>query len=282
MRHLLAGKNLALITTRQTKDQWDALVTRVISGHKSCARFDINTVFPLYLFPDPKENGNIFSNGQDRHVNLSSKLIHDLSSRLRLKFISDGQGDLKKTFGPEDVFHYFYGFFNSPNYRKRYAEFLIRDFPKVLPTSDRKLFGKLCSLGAEVVGLHLLESPTLSDFMTSYPVSGDNLVDKGKFRYLAPGENEPGGKAKLKRGRVYINQSQYFEGVPTEVWNYGLGGWQVCYQWLKDRRNQNLFYDEVQYYQKIVKALHETLRLRVKIDQTIEDHGGWPKAFQAD
>ena len=67
MRHLLAGPNFGLTTTRQTKEEFGVLVTDLIAGHKSCAAYDINTVFPLYLYANgeqeqqqelvPHENG---------------------------------------------------------------------------------------------------------------------------------------------------------------------------------------------------------------------------------
>ena len=77
-------------------------------------------------------------------------------------------------------------------------------------------------------------------------------------------------------GRVYINATQYFEGVPPEVWEFHVGGYQVCEKWLKDRRGRALSYDDQVHYQRIVAALAETIRLMAAIDETIEDHGGWP------
>jgi hypothetical protein len=37
-----------------------------------------------------------------------------------------------------------------------------------------------------------------------------------------------------------------------------------------------LTYDDLQHYQKIVVALHETIRLMAEIDSVIENRGGWP------
>jgi hypothetical protein len=37
-----------------------------------------------------------------------------------------------------------------------------------------------------------------------------------------------------------------------------------------------LTYDDLQHYQKIVVALHETIRLMDEIDSVIENRGGWP------
>ena len=73
--------------------------------------------------------------------------------------------------------------------------------------------------------------------------------------------------------RVYINKTQYFEGVPSEVWDCHIGGYQVCKKWLKDRKGRTLNYDELTYYQKVIVALKNTIRLMVEIDALITK---WP------
>jgi len=78
------------------------------------------------------------------------------------------------------------------------------------------------------------------------------------------------------RGRVWINNKQYFDGVPPEVWQFHIGGYQVCQKWLKDRKRRQLSYDELTHYQRVVAALNETIRLMAQIDQTVDKHGGWP------
>ena len=68
-------------------------------------------------------------------------------------------------------------------------------------------------------------------------------------------------------------------GVPEDVWNFHIGGYQVCEKWLKDRKGRTLTKDDIAHYQKIVVALNETIRLMKEIDEVIEKHGGWPDAF---
>ena len=58
-----------------------------------------------------------------------------------------------------------------------------------------------------------------------------------------------------------MNKDQYFEGVRPEVWEFHIGGYQICEKWLKDRRGRTLSYDDIRHYQKIVAALGETVRL---------------------
>jgi hypothetical protein len=127
----------------------------------------------------------------------------------------------------------------------------------------------------------LLESPKLSKPIARYPVTGPNIVEKGFPKYLAPGETEPGKSEPLAAGRVYISKpdaqsgakGQYFEGIPPEVWNFHIGGYQVCEKWLKDRRGRTLTYDDLEHYCKVVTALRETIRLMAEIDAAISK---WP------
>ena len=70
-----------------------------------------------------------------------------------------------------------------------------------------------------------------------------------------------------------------FRGVPEAVWNFHIGGYQVCEKWLKDRNGRTLYADDRKHYQKIIIALSETIRLMAEIDEVIKHHGGWPGAF---
>ncbi|MDO8532396.1 MAG: type ISP restriction/modification enzyme [Dehalococcoidia bacterium] len=259
MRHLLAGENVAMISTRQTVDEWGLLATRDICGHKSVAAYDINSGFPLYLYPSEQEVASGLYQADDRRANLNPEFIADLERSLGLSFVLDGRGDLETSIGPEDVFHYAYAILHSPTYRSRYAEFLKTDFPRVPFTSDKRLFAALAQKGAELVALHLMESPALGQVVAKFPVSGTNEVEK--VRYAEPDR------------RVWVNKTQYFEGVEPEVWGFHIGGYQVCEKWLKDRRGRKLSYDDVAHYQKVVVALKETIRLMAEIDAIIP---GWP------
>ena len=75
---------------------------------------------------------------------------------------------------------------------------------------------------------------------------------------------------------VCKNKDQYFEGVKPDVWEFHIGGYQVCEKWLKDRRQRELSYEDISHYEKIVVALGETIRLMKQIDEGIGTHGGWP------
>lgn len=272
MAHMNVGPNVALVTTRQTREPWDALCTRSMAGHKSCAAYDINSLFPLYLYPRASDssNGSLHS---ERSANLAPAFIDDISRRIGLTYVPDGTGDLQTTFGPEDVFHYIYAVLHSPAYRSRYAELLKGDFPRVQLTGELGLFRTMCSLGAELAALHLLESPLVSDHVIAYPLPGDDTVASGFPRYRPPGEPEPGTGVSLGEGRVYINPRQYFTPVGVDIWRFRIGGYQVCEKWLKDRRGRELAYEDQLHYKKVLVAIRETIRLMHEIDRAIPE---WP------
>jgi predicted helicase len=176
------------------------------------------------------------------------------------------------SFSPEDVFHYIYAVLHSPTYRSRYAEFLKIDFPRIPIPGGPEIFDALVPLGAELVALHLMESPRLDKHITTFTGPAESRVEKVSY----------------SNNTVWIDKAQTtgFQGVPEEVWNFHIGGYQVCEKWLKDRGPKKgnpgriLSPEDIDHYHRIVVALSETIRLMKEIDEAIDSHGGWPGAFQ--
>jgi predicted helicase len=265
--HVLGKENLCLLSSRQ----------QATLGYRHCWLSDqpandcvisttsreANQVFPLYLYPtntptlfetEPTNSPN------GRRPNLAPEFIKELSAKLDLEFISDGKGDEKKTFGPEDIFNYIYAVFHSPQYRQRYAEFLKIDFPRVPLTSNQELFWELVKKGDRLVHLHLMKATGKE--ISSYPVAGSNLVEQVKYD-----ENKQ---------QISINSDQYFAGIPPQIWNFYIGGYQVCQKWLKDRKGRHLSYDDLEHYQQIISILGESIAIMETIDIIINKYGGFP------
>ncbi|MFA6523534.1 MAG: type ISP restriction/modification enzyme [Candidatus Peribacteraceae bacterium] len=263
MSHMLQGKNIGLISCRQQSQQgkWSLVgVTRTITEGTAISnktKEALNFFFPLYLYPDETQAG-LF--GAERKPNLKLEVVAEIAKKLRMEFIEDGMGDGKKNFGPEDLFDYIYAVLHSPTYRERYKEFLKIDFPRLPFTSDAKLFWKLVSFGREIRSLHLLESSRLEKLITRYPLDGSNVVERVDFE----------GKEK---GRVCINETQYFDDVPRVAWEFFIGGYQPAQKWLKDRKGRTLTVDDIMHYQRMIVALVETEKLMNKVDEVI---GKWP------
>jgi predicted helicase len=260
MGHLL-DTNVALAVGRAglvASGQWDIVFCiNSICDHNLFYRgSSLNA--PLYLSAGATDQRHLLSR-EPKKPNIASGFISEICDRLKLRFVENGSGDLRETVGPEDLLAYVYAVLFCPSYRKRHAEQLKIDFPRIPLTSDRELFAALVAKGADLVALHTMESPKLNEFITAFPEKGSNLVEKPRYTE--------------RDSRVWINPTQYFEGVPREVWEFHIGGYQVCEKWLKDREGRQLSYDDIQHYQKVVVALKETIRLMTEIDALIP---GWP------
>ena len=215
----------------------------------------------------------------------------------------------KKEFSPIDISDYIYAVLHSPTYREKYKEFLKIDFPRVPYPKDVKIFWKLVKLGGEIRQIHLLESPIVEEYITQYPVDGDNMVGKIKFvtndnsgnektsnykkesydtshvvstnnqdtvsfpqPHLGNNDSQQFHEPRVKyhrtiKGKVYINETQYFDNVPQIAWEFYIGGYQPAQKWLKDRKGRSLEFDDILHYQKIIVALSETDRLMKEIDK---------------
>ena len=165
-------------------------------------------------------------------------------------------------FTPIDILDYIYAVLHSHTYREKYKESLKIDFPRVPYPKDKETFWQLVKLGGEIRQIHLLESPKVEQYITEYPIDGDNVVVKP--HYFPIPQNEKTGDL---QGNVYINETQYFANVPLKAWEFYIVGYQPAQKWLKDRKDRKLEFDDILHYQKIIVALSETDRLMKEIDK---------------
>ena len=100
------------------------------------------------------------------------------------------------------------------------------------------------------------------------------MKDCGKWdaRRRFPCKGEGSDTLEYRRwenGKIYFNDTQYFDNVPQEVWEFYIGGYQVADKWLKDRVNTDISYNEIVQYQNILYAIEETMKLMKDIDDII-------------
>jgi hypothetical protein len=76
-----------------------------------------------------------------------------------------------------------------------------------------------------------------------------------------------------------VNGSSVVAELPPRVWDFHVGGHQVCRKWLKDRRGRLLRPAERLVYRRMAAAIQETLDWTERIDEMIATHGDWPDAF---
>ncbi|GAA9001831.1 DNA methyltransferase [Helicobacter pylori] len=231
-------KNVALNIARQSKmhGEW-----RYVMAHKELV--DINLIasagsmgvgynYPLYQFKHPNYTENFtpeFRSFIDKHYNHS--------------------------FEPLEVLGYIYALLYSPNYRKRYEEFLKADYPKILFTNNKDLFRVLSLLGIELIGLHVLNQESLDYSFEKLKDAtiGESCYKEAHDRIIKkPLHNEP-------EKRLYINHSAYFRGVSQEIYDYRIGGYCVLDKYLKSHKNESCNFDHVS---NIIKVIARTIEIQ--------------------
>ena len=226
----MLNANLSLITVRNSRrgNVNNVFVSNKILDKDAISPFDNSRFFPLYLY---YEDGT-------KTPNLIKEIVSDIEKRVG-----------KVT--PENILDYIYAVLHSPSYRDKYKEFLKIDFPRVPYPKDAITFKKLVALGTELRLLHLLESPQVNKFITTYPATGSDMVEKIAY----------------KDNKVFINTEQYFGQVPELAWNFYIGGYQPAQKWLKDRKGRTLTNEDIEHYQQMIVALLETGRIMGEIDK---------------
>ena len=263
MQHLLQP-NIGLIIPRQTTQDYrhNFITDKIIEGNfTACAKlFGTGCLFPLYLYP--KSNGQLTTEQTtERKPNINQEIVKEIAETLDLTF-TDEKKTTENTFAPIDILDFIYAVLHSPSYRETYNEFLKIDFPRVPYPKHKDTFWQLVKLGGEIRQIHLLQSPKVEDFITSYPKDGNNVITTK----VAKKDWELFDKEK-ELGRIWINDEQYFDNIPLTAWEFYIGGYQPAQKWLKDRKERTLEFDDILHYQKIIVALSETDRIMKEVDK---------------
>lgn len=264
MRHLLpsAQPNVALCFPRNLRESWNhhALVSRAVVHKDALSSLDTCYAAPLFLTHSHDDQ-------------LVTEFRPNLSSTARnwLRSVASAVDEAAclKFLG------YCYAVLWSDTFAHRYAEFLKTDFPRIPLSTNTEMFETLAQAGNRLSSLHLMESTEPLKSPASYAGPADPLV--GKVRWLDDSVWLD-ASASSSKGTAGSNPA-VFIGVHQSIWDFRLGGYQVCEKWLKDRKGRTLSDDDIAHYRWIVAALSETTRLMGEIDEVIEEYGGWPAAF---
>lgn len=279
-KHLASrGHNIALVATRLTKDQWDVAVVNAVASHKCVSAYDTGNLFPLWLaVPDD----------QSYLPNLAPVFVFALRDSIGFDESAWRPNNHSAPLHAENIFHYMYAVLHSQEYRRRYADFLRIDFPRIPVPGSSTLFDALSDLGGQLVQWHLLEHPSAAAITATTSPKGVNvpaffgsdrklLKVAEKSRELSDLQATVAGPS----GKACINATSGFSGVSQVVWQHTIGGYQVLHKWLDDRRKaeRSLSDDDIAHWRRIYAALDATQALMGQVDQAIAANGGWPDAF---
>ncbi len=240
-------KNVALITSR-----------RFCQSQKSGVGFVSNKISDLRTWTCPGMEGGDYVNPLYHNPNYTENFTP--------KFRDFIDKHYNHSFEPLEILGYIYALLYSPNYRKRYEDFLKADCPKILFTENKDLFRALSLLGIELIGLHVLNQESLN-------YSFEKLKDAtiGESYYIEAHERNPIIKKPSHNEpekRLYINHSAYFVGVSEEIYDYRIGGYCVLDKYLKSHKDEPCDFDHVS---NIIKVIARTIEIQKTLGSLTND-----------
>lgn len=233
MKHMFHQDNIALVTTRllSTADFCHCMVSRDVGdiGLLSSRTSESAYFFPLYLYDGKDGKGS----------NIKPGFMSRLASRYP-----------GVRFTPEMILGYVYAMLHAPWYRRRYAEMLKSDFPRIPLARDAVTFEKVATAGEALVSLHL-----------SWPgppaatrVAGHDGERVERFVHDAT------------RNRVIINDSHEIAGISPSAWTFKIGNYAVLQKWLRGRKGTMLSREDESTFIRIARVLDETMDIARAIE----------------
>ncbi|GAA6943473.1 DNA methyltransferase [Helicobacter pylori] len=229
-------KNVALITSR-----------RFCQSQKSGVGFVSNKISDLRTWTCPGMEGGDYVNPLYHNPNYTENFTPEFRSFIDKHY--------NHSFEPLEILGYIYALLYSPNYRKRYEDFLKADYPKILFTNNKDLFRVLSLLGIELIGLHVLNEESLN---YSFEKLKDATIGESGYKE-AHERNHIISKPSHNEQRLYINHSAYFSGVSQEIYDYRIGGYCVLDKYLKNHKNEPCDFDHVS---NIIKVIARTIEIQ--------------------
>ncbi len=224
--------NLGIITRRQMLPPYGYFFVSNLPISDGVIRSDNKggeSLFPLYTYEE--QNGTY-----QRKTSINPVFTQKITEIYQ------------EEFSPEEIFYYIYAIFFSTTYRTKYSEFLKNDYPRIPLINDFQLFRILIEIGQELVNLHLMKEKLSSSI--SFDIKGNNIVKSIKY----------------EDSKIYINTTQFFNGIPEKTWNFNIGAYQVLDKWLKSRKKRELSSQEIEQFIQIIEIINRTIILMERLD----------------
>jgi predicted helicase len=227
-------QNIGLCFTRTDKSLRDwsmAFVTDKITDFAilTTATAGIATITPLYIAP--------------------ADLIKEWTPNFNKEQFDKLTQNLKNKPTPQEVFDYCYGVLYDPNYRKKYNEFLKRDYPRVPIIENEEMFALYKNAGERLRKLHLMQTDAKLD-LSLEPSSPENLKIEA-IKYVD--------------GKLHINKETAIIGIPPEVYSYYIGGYQVLDKWFKSHKGEDLDLEKFTHICKVAGIIAETIKVQEEL-----------------
>jgi len=234
-------QNIGLCFTRQLLgDNWKHIfiTENMIDGCTvSLKSREWSYIAPLYLYE--KRQGIEGLGGGERFPNFTDKFKSFLKTL-----------DFKPS--PEKILAYIYAVLHSPDYRKKYIEFLKTDFPAVPFVKDKATFEKYAKLGQKLIDLHLLKN-----------LPNDKEIKASNI----PQTNFTIESIHHNNDELFLHTTQKqnisFSGVTSQIYDFEIGSYKPIEKWLKYRIKDevSLCAEDLKHLKEMIIAVKGTLEV---------------------
>jgi len=240
MGHMI-NDNIGLIAARSNKSQEmnHFFCTKFLTEAKTGESTTQSCLFPLYLLND----SIIESNGFEKEENFKQDFRDKIDNMYGEKY------------SPEYILGYIYAILYCSTFRKKYKTFLRLNFPRIPFIEQKEIFKKLSIIGCELIQMHLL----------------DNIPDLDIGDYRGEG-NHKVVKLEMKKDKLFINKSQYFNCISMDIYQFQIGGYKVIKKYLSYRRNKILSINEIENVENIAKVINYTMLKMKEIDSIVKEN----------
>jgi predicted helicase len=194
-----------------------------------------------------------------------------------------GRAKPKRPIIKEAIFHYVYGVLHDPVYRKKYAQNLKREFPRIPFYAD---FWQWADWGKTLMDLHI-GYETVEPFKLERIEAGPSPQLSPRKRGEGASERAEAPKPMLKvdreAGRIVLDTQTALAGIPPEAWDYKLGN-RSALEWILDQykekkpkdptiREKFDTYRFADYKEKVIDLLMRVTRVSVETQAVVEAMG---------
>lgn len=176
--------------------------------------------------------------------NLTKERIYNINEDAKNRISQN----LKNSVSPEDIFDYCYGVLYDAKYRKKYNDFLNKDYPKIPIPENDEIFKKYVNFGSKLRKIHMGKI--------------DNKIELTLESNLGNTKIE---SVKYNSGKLSINGDTKIIGISEDIWNFSIGSYKIIERWLKNRKGEDLSFENFELLKNIVSIIEGTIKLQKEI-----------------
>jgi len=208
---------------RDTSDYAHIIITKNTPDvHFFKGKADIHAA-PLYLnTPNPLDPS-------------APQFKSNLDTTITAKFTS-----LDSSITDLDIVDYIYGVLNNKAYTSEYNQFLRSDYPKVKFPDSIETFISYKEIGSKLRAIHLDDST--QDSQATYNAT-NNTIEKVSF----------------SNNKLFFNQSDFFDNISQEMFDFKIGASQPLKNWLEARKGDSFDKPMLEQFMNVIYKVRSSL-----------------------